>query len=113
MGERRNPSRRPTPLDWSSFYIESLKYGPGSGAVEGVTRDQITAQLETLLRDADVSSMTGAELIDACDFYAESLARALGLPVIMVKTLWLDGLMHGIAFAAGVRGEHRHSRASS
>lgn len=93
------------PLHKASFYIEALKYGPGPRAVETVTAAEITAQLETLLRDADVTSITAAELVKTLDFYAGSFARHFGVNHLLGKSIFTDGVMHGVALAAGLEGE--------
>ncbi|MGO9960033.1 MAG: hypothetical protein ACLP50_29335 [Solirubrobacteraceae bacterium] len=103
----RDPSANPTPLDRASFYIEALKYGSGPGRVETVTVDKIVGQAEILLRDARVTSMTGAEVLDATEFYVRSLADAFHCAPVLVRSIFYDGLTHGIAFAAGLEGEPR------
>lgn len=108
----RDPSTDRTPLDRASFYVEELKYGPGSGKLERAEFDQVVAQLEVLLRDAGVTSMTGLELLEAMDYYAISLARTLGVPPTFTRSIFLDGLMHGIALTAGLEGDHRNPRAT-
>jgi hypothetical protein len=109
-GQERDPRVDRTPLDRASFYIEQLKYGPGAGKVEGVSADQMISQLEVLLRDARVDSMTGYQLERAALYYGRSLATSLQMPEILAGSCWLDGLMHGIAFAAGLRAEPRRPR---
>lgn len=104
----RDPSTNPTPLDKASFYIESLKYGPGPGAVEGASLDEVVGQLDCLLRDAQVDSMSGQQLRDALEYYVQSFVRQFGLPPLLIRSLWCDGLMHGIALAGGITGEHRN-----
>jgi hypothetical protein len=106
-GLGRDPSADPTPLDLASFYVEALKYGPGPGKVEAASLGQVVAQMEVLLRDANVTSMTGEQVLGAMEFYARSLTRSLGIPLAFTRSLFLDGLMHGIALAAGLEGEHR------
>jgi hypothetical protein len=112
MSPTRNPSIDPNALDRASFYIEDLKYGPGPGPVEHLTRDQLTGQLEVLLRDAGITSMTGAELREAMEFYGESLAESFRAPRLLTFSCWVDGVMHGIALAAGIEGEHRQAKAA-
>ena len=110
---QRDPSSDPTPLDRASFYVEELKYGPGAGRLEGVDAEQIVAQLEVLLRDAGVSSMTGEQLLDAMVYYGVSLASSFTTHPTITLSLFLDGLMHGIALAGGLVGEPREHRASA
>ncbi|MGD0386387.1 MAG: hypothetical protein ABSB73_09655 [Solirubrobacteraceae bacterium] len=107
MSEPRDPWTNPTPLDQASFYIESLKYGPAEGKLEPVSGSQVVDQLEALLRDAGVTSMTGAELIDAMEYYARSSGRSFGASLLLMRSVFLDGLMHGIALAAGLHGVPR------
>lgn len=101
----RDPREDRNPLDMASFYIEELKYGPAP--VTKVTTDDVQVQLEGLLRDAGVTTMTGAELMDALEFYARSTAVSFRLPLVLTRSLFLDGVMHGIAFARGVSAEPR------
>jgi hypothetical protein len=102
----RNPS--PTnPLDCASFYIEELKYGDDAGILTPIDKQEAVAFLEALLRDAKVSSITGAELDSALDLYAGDFARMFGLSLIVAKTIFVDGLAHGIALAAGLEGHPR------
>ena len=67
----RDPSANPTPLDRASFYIESLKYRPGPGTVEPVNKSEVVAELEVLLRDANIRQA----LIDR---YGPGKDRAIG-----------------------------------
>jgi hypothetical protein len=90
------------PLHQASLYIEELKYGEGERVVEGVTRDEIVAQMDGLLRDAGVTGVDAATLIDDCDYYGHSFAKTLRVPPILGKSLFVDGLMHGIAVAGGL-----------
>lgn len=106
----RDPSANPTPLDRASFYVEELKYGPGPGTLEPAAFGEIVSELEALLRDANVTSMTGRELLDAMEFYEVSLSHALRMPLVFTRSIFLDGLMHGIALGAGLEGEHRDVR---
>lgn len=103
----RNPNANPTPLDWASFYVEELKYGPGPGQIESAELAEMVAQVEVLLRDARVTSMTGEELVDACEFYAQSIAQAFRCPVVLARSIWMDAMMHGIALAGGLTGDLR------
>jgi hypothetical protein len=106
----RNPSVDQNPLDRASFYIEELKYGPAAGDVERVTVDEFAGQLEVLLRDAGVTSMTGAQLADAAQYYGRSLARSFATNPVLAGSCFIDGLMHGIALAGGLQGELRDPR---
>lgn len=108
----RDPARDRNALDLASFYVEGLKYGPGPGQLESVSDEQIVNQLEVLLRDAGVTSMTGRQLAEAYEFYARSLALTLRVPLMVTRTVFLDGLVHGIALAGDVRGEPRGPRAA-
>ncbi len=107
MREMRDVHQNPTPLDRASLYVESLKYGGGAGKVRAAGWDETVGQMETLLRDAGVRSMTGAELLEALEFYERSLVRGLCAPLLLVRSCFLDGLMHGIALAGGLEGQRR------
>jgi hypothetical protein len=106
---RRDPNEHPNALDWASFYVEDLKYGPEAAKVTTVDPPQIAAQLEVLLRDAGIGSMTGTELESAVVYYAQSWADAVQLNRTMTLSVFIDGLMHGIAIAGGLRGTHPSS----
>lgn len=93
-----------TALDRASFWVEELKYGPGEKTVEQITMDEYAAQMEVLLRAANVTSTTGEELLEASKFYAVSQAKSFGVNVILTYSIWLDGLMHGVALTAGLEG---------
>jgi hypothetical protein len=103
----RDPREDRNPLDMASFYIEELKYGPSPEKVVSVSTDDVQVQLEGLLRDADVATMTGEELIRALEYYARSLSITFRVPLILSRSLLLDGMMHGIALAGGLSAEPR------
>ncbi|MFL5954816.1 MAG: hypothetical protein ACJ76I_11990 [Gaiellaceae bacterium] len=92
------------PLHAASLYVEELKYGPGARVVEGATRTQIVAQFDGLLRDAGVEGVDAGELVDDTDYYARSSARAFQVHPLLAKSVFVDGLMHGIALAGGLKG---------
>lgn len=94
--------------DHAARYVEELKYGLGPRKLEGVTDEHVTVQLEVLMRDAGgVTSMTGAELMAALEFYARSAALSFRVPLVISRSLFLDAVMHGIAFAGGLTAELR------
>jgi F0F1-type ATP synthase membrane subunit c/vacuolar-type H+-ATPase subunit K len=106
----RDPSADRNPLDRASFYVENLKCGAGPGRLERASKDELVAELEVLLRDAGVTQMTGQQLAGAIDYYGESLAANFGAPRLICLSAFVDGLMHGIALAAGLEGELRNPR---
>lgn len=103
----RDPREDRNPLDMASFYVEELKYGPSPERLVGVSTNDVQVQLEGLLRDADVATMTGAELMDALEFYARNMALTFRVPLVLSRSLFLDGVMHGIALAGGLSAEPR------
>jgi hypothetical protein len=103
-GMKADPSN---PFHQASFYVEWVKYGRAPGKLVGATFEEIEADVARLLEDAEVTSMTAAELVETCDYYAESYALLFGIRRLVTKTMFLDGVMHGIAFAAGLKGEPR------
>jgi hypothetical protein len=106
----RNPSVDTTPLDWASFYVEDLKFEGERGQIQGSTGREEAALYEMVLRAAEVTSMSGEELREALGYYAASHARAFGLSTIVARTVFCDGLLHGVALAGGLRGDHRDPR---
>lgn len=103
----RDPREDRNPLDMASFYIEELKYGPAPEKMVPVSTDDVQVQLEGLLRDAGVGTMTGEELMEALEYYARSTALSFRVPLIIARSLLLDGVMHGIALAGGLSAEPR------
>lgn len=106
----RVPAVDCNPLDRASFYVEELKYGPGPGKLEVAEWEEMVAQLETLLRDAGVSSMSGEELLEAIFYYGNSVAGSFGMSFQLGLSVFLDGLMHGIALGAGLDSEPRNPK---
>ena len=103
----RDPREDRNPLDMASFYVEELKYGPAPEKMVAVSTDDVQVQLEGLLRDAAVATMTGEELVEALEYYARSMALSFRLPLVLTRSLFLDGVMHGIALAGGLSAEPR------
>lgn len=103
----RDPREDRNPLDMASFYIEELKYGPGPQQLVGVSTKDVQVQLEGLLRDARVATMTGEELMEALEYYARNMALQFRLPLVLVRSVFLDGAMHGIALAGQLSAEPR------
>ena len=110
---QRDPSAEPNPLDWASFYVEDLKYGVGPAQLERADADEMIAQVEALLRDAGVNTMTGEELTRATTYYGATIADAFGVHRTIALSIFVDALMHGIALGAGLKGKHRSPRSLS
>lgn len=91
----------------ASFYIERLKYGDGPRAVELVAADSMSEQVEHLLQAAGVTDLTADEFNDAASYYGRSFSRQFGGSALVAKSIFVDGIMHGLALAAGLRGESR------
>lgn len=100
----------PTALDWASFYVESVKYGARKGTVQSVDADQLAAQFEVLLREAGVTAMTGAELLDALPYYVNGLAAQFKMSPRHAGSCFVEGLMLGVALGGGLRGQERNPR---
>ncbi len=96
------------PLHAASLYVEELKYGPGPRVVEGVTKALIVGQREALLREAGVNA-DARLLVEDTNHYATSFERSLGVRAILARSIFMDGLMHGVALAAGLRAEEPRS----
>lgn len=109
----RDPVQDRTPLDEASFYLERMKFGPTPGpSVKEVPAREKRAMMEALLREANVGAMSGEELHTASVCYGHSIMRGVlqaeswGVPLEQVlRELWLDGVMHGVALAAGLRAD--------
>lgn len=93
------------PLHAASLYVEELKYADRDRGIRGLTFVELETLFGLLLRDAEVGDVDPGQMADDCDFYAEHFARLLKVPVVLAKSVFVDGLMHGIALAGGLRGE--------
>lgn len=101
----------PNALDRASFWCEEWKYGDDRGELEPFTEEEIITKLGTLLEaSGHGDEMTPDEFNAALDWYAGNFSRMLGLPLVTCKTLFVDGLAHGIAFAAHLEGARRDPR---
>lgn len=108
MPEPRGMTADPTnPFHQASFYVEWVKYGRAPGRLVAATVEEITADVARILEDAGVETMSAADLVATCDYYAESYAQQFGVSRLVAKTMFLDGVLHGIAFVAGLKGEPR------
>lgn len=91
----------PTELDWARFYVDGLRHD----LTDGADQQQLVGLLEALLRDARVGNITGSELAAGAEFYATAFSVALEVDEVHSRSIYLEGLQHGIALAAGMRGE--------
>lgn len=99
------------PLHRASFYIEDLKWGrdrwdgpDADPAITAIGQDAIVAQIEMLLRDVDLD-LDAEGLRAATDHYAESFAKQFGVSELVARSIFVDGLLHGIALKAGMEGD--------
>lgn len=110
-----------TPLHLASYYVEELKYGAGEGQLVKVTIGDLASQVRRLLDDA-AANLTNAEhltvmdekqvLIDAV-FYGRSNAEQMNVEESAAVSIFIDGVLHGGALVAGLRGEHRSLKGGS
>lgn len=91
------------PLHAASLFIDRLKTADGPRMVTLADTDSIVAFDEMILREADLD-LDARLLVDTLDFYALSFAR-LGINRFMARSIFSDGVAHGLALAAGLRGE--------
>lgn len=92
------------PLHGASFYIEELKFGQGPLTVTGATTAELVAQYEGLLRDAGIE-LDSKLLVETLDFYGRSFERSFHVHAVLAKSIFSDGIMHGLALAAGLKGQ--------
>jgi hypothetical protein len=90
------------PFHRASLIIEDLKYGEGAKRVEVVPEPNMKAQLTALLITAKITTVTAEQILDAIGFYGESNARALRVPEVIARSIFIDGVMHGLAVAGGL-----------
>jgi hypothetical protein len=105
------------PFHQASFYIEDMKYGVGPKKVEPVTTVDFRSQLDGLLRDAGISSLSSEDLLAAIGHYSDSWTSTLvfeGMVLpsdveklrFIVHSVYSEGVMHGIAFAKELKGSN-------
>lgn len=95
---------RSNPLHQASFYVEALKYGPGSRRLERVGEDEFCVQLERIIADTRTDA-TPEQLIEAFGYYGDSFAEQLNLSPLVAKSIFVDGVLHGMALAGGLHGQ--------
>lgn len=94
----------------ASFWIEQRKrrIGASPGVTVGQVEDDTVEWMRSLLEELDVESVTPAQLVEAVHFYGESWQKQVAattgflLPEIITKSIWLDGMQHGMALAKGM-----------
>lgn len=94
-------------LHQASFAVEELKYGPGEGKLEFMPAKEIDTQLATLLEAAGVTDITPEELRGAMEYYGVNFTNMLGGSKLVNYSVFIDGVMHGLALAAGLKGKPR------
>lgn len=94
----------------ASLYVEELKYRGGDGTLTAVKRDDLIDQAATLLTDAQGRPDEAKGLVHSCAWVGQSFANAVGVPPVWAESLILDGVLHGIAYAARLEGPSRDKR---
>lgn len=92
------------PFHQSSFYVEELKYPAGEPGTPKITEDA-RGQIEALFRDAGIDSMSSEEFLATMVFYGDTWMQLVGIDPLVAKSIFADGVMHGIAFAAGLKAD--------
>jgi hypothetical protein len=105
-------------LHRASLWLEDFKQAR-DGQLHGYTSEDFTAMAQEL-SDACGLGVSGEEVIEAVDFYSENLRQmifgpSVGISVVtsagrldlidVIRSIWIDGLEHGAATAAGLSGE--------
>lgn len=92
------------PIHLAGLYVEELKYQGDDKAVVGMTWDGVRPQIEQLIREGGIEGLTVDQVIEAVKFYGDLFAIVLNLSPFVTLSIFLDGLMHGMAVAAGLKG---------
>lgn len=93
------------PLHRASFWLEELKYGPGERRVEAVTFEEIEDQFRGLLADLNLTDVSAEQVVDAARYYGGSFALIFRIPEAVALSIFVDGLLHALALAAGKTAE--------
>lgn len=94
------------PLHQASFYVEELKYGERPGTVDVAGQAEFVKMLRQIIFDSG-ANITEEQMLDALGHYGDSLAVTLNLSPLIARSIFVDGVLHGMALAAGLRGEPR------
>lgn len=92
-------------LHGASLYVEELKYAEGPRRLEAVTPESLAEQLGLLFRDANLRELDPAEVVKDSYFYGLSFELTLGINRQLTHSIFIDGLLHGLALGAGLRAE--------
>ena len=91
------------PVHQAGLFIEWLKYGAGPAQVEIVGEDELGRQLgELIAKSGREEDVTAAQIIGAVCYYADSCAVSFNLSPLASRSVFMDGLMHGMALASGI-----------
>lgn len=91
-------------LHAASLYVEELKYAEGPRRLALQDPDAVAAQFDLLLRDAGIKGLDPAEIVGDSYVYGRSFEASIHVPRQLAHSIFVDGLMHGVALAAGLRG---------
>lgn len=91
------------PLHAASLFIDALKRDGGPAVVTLADEASYIAFFEMILREASLD-LDSRLLVETLQFYGRSFAR-LGINEFVARSIFSDGVAHGIALAAGLRGE--------
>ena len=94
-----------SPLHAASLYIEQLKYGRGERTVEIVPAKGVAEQLGLMFRDAGIEGIDPAQVMVDAVWYGHSFAHSIGIDEFVARSIFVDGILHGVALAAKLRGE--------
>lgn len=104
-------------LHRASLWLEDFK-STRDGKVKAVDQDTMVVEFDQLIAACGLTGVTGSDLFEGCIFYgdnfADSMFGRIGLIVTtqagpatindVLRSVWMDGLMHGIATRDGKRG---------
>lgn len=98
------------PFHQASFYLEDLKWGEGPRTARPPEMQNFREEAIVLLREAGVT-MDPDEFVEAVWYYSANWARTTGGPAEIIHSIFLEGVMLGIAFHAGLKGSNPYKEA--
>lgn len=106
------PQSDPTnPFHLASFYVEDLKYGDRQGEIVRTSAAEFDHMITRLLYDAGLEGLIEPErLRGALSYYGDSFAISFNTTPELALSVFVDGVLHGIALAGGLHGQTRNPK---